>query len=229
MTRSYERFAGTCAVLAALAGIVFTVSFAVVVRDGDQWAKWASAIALVAGGLLAVPVFVALNAMLRVPEAQFAQVGLVVGLAGALGAAVHGAYDVAVLANPVEAGSELPSQIDPRGVATFAATGAALAVFGLLIVRNRRLPRLLGQVGMLAGVLLLVVYFGRLIVLDPHSNAIKPFAVAAGVLVTPAFYVLLGRALLHRTRPVDLTEPPRPASPSAAAGVDVLAPEVRVR
>ena len=60
-----------------------------------------------------MPVFVALNAMLRAPEAQFAQVGLVLGLAGALGAAAHGAYDVAVLANPVGTGSDLPSQHVP--------------------------------------------------------------------------------------------------------------------
>lgn len=65
------------------------------------------------------------------------------------------------------------------------------------------MPRQLGQVGILAAVLLLVVCFGRLIVLDPHSNAIKPFAVASGVLVTPAFYLLLGVTLLRRTSEVD--------------------------
>jgi hypothetical protein len=41
MTRSFQRFAGWSALAAAAAGLTFTVAFSVVVREGDQWAKWA--------------------------------------------------------------------------------------------------------------------------------------------------------------------------------------------
>ena len=40
MTRSFQRFAAYSAIVAAATSLVFTASFAVVVRDGDRWAQW---------------------------------------------------------------------------------------------------------------------------------------------------------------------------------------------
>ena len=58
-------------------------------------------------------------------------------LAGALGAALHGAYDLANLANPPEAlATDLPSASDPRGFGTFALSGLALGITGCLILRG---------------------------------------------------------------------------------------------
>lgn len=39
MTQSFQRFAGWCAVLVAIIGVVFTIAFAIVVRDGTHSAK----------------------------------------------------------------------------------------------------------------------------------------------------------------------------------------------
>ena len=39
MTRTFQRFAAYSAVLAAAASLVFTVSFAVVVQEGERWAQ----------------------------------------------------------------------------------------------------------------------------------------------------------------------------------------------
>jgi hypothetical protein len=120
----------------------------------------------------------------------------VTGLVGALGATIHGAHDVAVLANPVSSPSGLPSQLDPRGFLTFAVTGLGLGLFGWLARRTGRLPRPLGLAGVLAAVLLQLVYLGRLITLDPNANVIRLSAVAAGLVVVPAFYLLAARSLL---------------------------------
>lgn len=197
MSRAFERFAGWCALLAALAGVVFTVAFAIVVRDGHRWAQWVSWTTLLAGGLLTIPVMTALYALVAREEPQFALVGYVLGVAGALGAVVHGAYDVSVLANPPPApGPGLPSGIDPRGLMTFGVSGLALLVFGFLLQRSGRLSAPLGPLALLGGALLVVVYVGRLTVLNPKANVIRLAALVSGLVVVPAFYALVGRTLL---------------------------------
>ena len=196
MTPTFRRFAGWAAVLAAGVSIVYTVTFAFYVRDGYHWAHWASAISLTISGLAVAPVFVALHSRLRDAEPEFALFALVIGVVGVLGATIHGALDVANLAKPMGGTSaDLPSQIDPRGFLTFALTAVALGLFGWLAMRTGRLPKLLWPTGGIAAVLLLVVYFGRLIALDPHRNFIRFSAVLSGLVVLPAFYLLVARAL----------------------------------
>jgi hypothetical protein len=200
MTPAFRRFAGWAALCTATIGVVYTVTFALYVREGYHWAQWASAIALTAGGLLTTPVLVGLRARLGAAEPQFAGLALVIGLVGALGATIHGAYDVAVLAKPVRASADLPSQIDPRGFLTFALTGVALGLFGWLALRTGALPRATGYAGIAATALLLVVYFGRLIVLDPNRDIVRIAAVVVGLVVLPAFYVGVARAFLSGER-----------------------------
>jgi hypothetical protein len=204
MTDSYRRFAGLAAVATALAGIVFTVTFAIAVRDGERWALRASAITLVVGSLLAIPVVVALAEQLGRREPQFARVGLALGLVAIAGSALHGAWDTAVIAHPVHH-ADVPNFTDARGFATFALTAAAFTVFGWLILRGSEIPRVVGQLALLAAALLLVVYFGRLIVLDPKRPVIKWVAVVSGLVVNPAFYLAYARSLLTRRErvPVD--------------------------
>jgi hypothetical protein len=195
MTDAYRRFAALAALLTAVAGIVFTVTFAIAVRDGEHWALWASSITLIVGSLTAIPVVIALADQLGAREPQFARLGLVFGLVASLGAAFHGAWDTAVLANPIDH-PDVPSYSDARGFATFAMTALALVIFGWLILRGTEIPRLVGQLALLAAVLLLVVYFGRLTVLNPKRPVIKWVAVTSGLLVSPAFYLAYARSLV---------------------------------
>jgi hypothetical protein len=199
MTDSYRCFAGLSAIASAAAGIVFTVTFAIAVHDGERWALWASSITLIVGGLVAIPVVIALAEQLGARDPQFARVGLVFGLVATLGSALHGAWDTAVLTHPMSH-ADVPSYTDARGFATFAMTALAFVVFGWLIVRGSDIPRVVGQLALLAAVLLLVIYFGRLIVLNPKRPVIKWVAVVSGVLVNPAFYIAYARSLLARSR-----------------------------
>jgi hypothetical protein len=197
MTATFQRFSGWCAVLAGAASLGFTVSFSVVVQEGERWAQWVSAVTLTAGALVTLPVLVALHARLREPEVQFALVGLLLGVAGVIATAIHGSFDIANLSNPGKPDlSELPNAVDPRGFMTFAVTGLALLVFGWLGTRTDGIPAMVARLALVAGVLLLVLYFGRLTVLNPKTNVIKATALVQGLVVSPAFFLGLGRSLL---------------------------------
>ncbi|HEX2192656.1 MAG TPA: hypothetical protein VHH09_05640 [Acidimicrobiales bacterium] len=198
MSPAFQRFAALCALLAALAGVVFTVAFAVVVQEGERWAQWVSWAALLCGGLVTIPATIALYVILSEVEPQFALIGLVLGVAGALGAAVHGAFDLAVLANPPSTPvPDVPNAIDPRGFLTFAGAGLALLGFGWVLFRGGPSYRRLAWLALLGAALLLVVYVGRLTVLNPKTNVIRIAALASGIAVLPAFYLLLGWTLLR--------------------------------
>jgi hypothetical protein len=200
-TQPFEQFAAYCALAAAVAGFGYSTAFCIYLNDSSRGSAYASSLLLLTGALLSTAVFTGLYGRLRETDASFALWAFVLALAGALGAALHGAYDLANLANPPEADTTgLPSASDPRGFGTFALSGLALAVTGWLILRGGRLPRALGYMAFLAAALLVYVYVGRLTILDPKSPAILPFAVISGFLVNPLWYAWLGVSLLRLPR-----------------------------
>ncbi|MBI3977688.1 MAG: hypothetical protein HY331_05835 [Chloroflexi bacterium] len=190
---AFERFAALCAILAGVVGFLYSVSFIVL------QSTLLSGLFLMLGGLLATATLVAVYGRLRETDAAFALWALLLGLAGAVGSTIHGGYDLANAINPPVTTpanlANLPSQIDPRGLLTFAVTGAAVLVFSWLIGRGGRLPRRLGSLGYLLGILLIVVYVGRLIVLSPANPVLLVPALLAGFVVNPAWYLWLGLAL----------------------------------
>lgn len=119
------------------------------------------------------------------------------GLAGALGSAVHGGYDLANTINPPPSIPDLPNPVDPRGLLTFGVAGIALLVVAWLIGHGGRFPRGLGYLGYASAILLLALYLGRLIVLAPTSPVIVLPALLNGFLASPVFYLWLGLALLR--------------------------------
>ena len=188
---SFERFAGVCAALAGVSGFLYAVAF-VVLQD-----PLLSGLFLMTSGLLTSAALLAVYERLRETDASFALLALVLGLAGALGSAVHGGYDLANAINPPSNLPDLPNPVDPRGLLTFGVAGAALLVFSWLIGRGGRLPRGLGYLGYASAVLLLVLYLGRLIFLDPTNPVILAPALLNGFLINPFFYLWLALALLR--------------------------------
>ena len=187
---SFNRFAGWSSILAGVAGIGYAVAF-VVLKNAQL-----SAIFLTLAPLLAVAGLVAVFARVRQVDAGFATVALAFGAFGSLAASSHGAYDLAnVLNTPAALPPGLPSQVDPRGYATFGLTGLALILLAWLSGRTPELPGWVSPLGIVLGVVLVVTWLGRLIVLDATSILVLGPALVAGLL-SPIFFLLLGAWLL---------------------------------
>jgi len=200
-TASYQRLAGGAALLAGVGGLVYSVAFigGVVLGAAPELGLTVASTALLIGGALTLAVLVAIHAIVRGEAPELATLGLVLAAAGAIGASVHGGYDLANVLHPpvtdVLAVNELPNPVDPRGLLTFGFAGAGLIALAWLLRRSGTVPRRLGDLGLAVGVLLVVVYLGRLIVLDPTNPLVAGPAAIVGFILSPAFYLWLGTVL----------------------------------
>lgn len=196
----FERLASIAAITAGVIAFLYAVAFIVLVI-GEVAPEPGFALAsllLLVGGVLSGVALTGLFPRLWEVSAPFALLALLFGVAGTFGAAIHGGYDLAVTLHPpsdVAGLPDLPSEIDPRGLLSFAFTGIGLLIASWLIVRSGSLPRGLGYLGYLAAALLLVIYLGRLVILDPTSLLVAGPAAIAGFIVNPLWYIWLGLAL----------------------------------
>jgi hypothetical protein len=197
MTRTFSRVAVVSAAVAVVTSLVYSVTFALVVRKGYHWAEWASSAALLTGAMAAIVVVLAARERFAGREPQLAQLAVVLGLAGALGSAVHAAYDLSVLAKPVESNGLALSPTDPRGFATFALTGLALGLFGVLGHAAGALSNRTRWTALLTAASLVTVFVGRLALLDPNRLVIKVLALACGVVLNPLVLAAFGRSFLR--------------------------------
>lgn len=195
---AYERLAGIGAIAAGIGGLVYSVAFlgGVVAGKAPELGITVASIALMAGGFLSVMVLVALYRRLLDSAAAVGLLGLMLVAVGATGAMVHGGYDLAVTLQPpvtdVLAEAQLPHPMDPRGLLTFGISGLGLLVIAMQSRRSATLPANLATLGMAVGLLLIVVYLGRLIVLDPTNLLVAVPAGLTGLVLSPAFYIWLG-------------------------------------
>lgn len=200
--QTFDRWAGAAAIAASIGGVIYSAAFlgGVVLGLNPTLGVPVAAAALMVGGLLGAVVMVAIYR--RVGAGPAALIGLVFALIGALGSIVHGGYDLANALNPpsadvlTEAG--LPSPVDPRGLLTFGMAGLGLLVLALIAYDNRSLSRSVAAFGIALGILLIVVYLGRLIILTPTNPLVAVPAGLAGVFVGPFFYFAVGLELRRR-------------------------------
>ncbi len=183
------------AYLAGIAWLLYAYYF-VIARD-----LLLSSLFLTLGGLLATKVFIALYKMLKDKDEGFALIIMVLGVAGALGTMIHGGYDLANVINPpVGMNATLPSQIDPRGLMAFGLTGLAVLKSGWLMGKDSKFSKNLSYLSLLSGVLLLVIYLNRLVVLDPSSPILKYSILIEGFVVNPIWYLWLGKIFQEKLK-----------------------------
>lgn len=195
MSAGYRRFASLAAYLVAIGGVAYSILFVIAVQGGSRAASTASWTLLLIGGILSTVVLVALYQLLRETDAGFAMWGLLLGFVGAAGSVIHGGFELARVI-PNEVPVSLPGNpVDPRGLLTFGLAGGGLVVLSALIRRSPDLPSGLGALGIALGVLLVLVYLGRLFIVDPNEPVLLGTAALAGMVAHPAFFVWLGRTL----------------------------------
>ena len=199
----FERVAALAAVVVGLGGFAYSIAFLILLYSGaPKAAEVLSNVFLVAGGILASSVFVAVYERFRLADAGFALWAFLLGSIGALASAAHGGYDLAnIIKTPKSLDKSVPSATDPRGFATFALTALAIALVSVLIFRGGQFPRRLAYLGLAACALLLVVYFGRLIIFNPKSPGLLTVALLTGFVVNPAWYAWLGLELWRGSEP----------------------------
>lgn len=199
---SFEKYAGLKAILAGISGFLYAVAFIIISRSNPALGGRLSALFLLLAGFLTLAPLGALYLRFKDKEAGFALVALLFGVAGAVGMAIHGGYDLANAINPAAASAAalagLPSQVDPRGLLTFGASGLALFLTSWLIITTGKLPRGLAYLGYVSATLSVVLYLGRLIVLNPANPAILWPALLNGFVANPVWYIWLGVALWRK-------------------------------
>jgi hypothetical protein len=182
----FLKTASGAALVAAAGGILYGLFFVVLNNQGV-----ASAL-LMLGGLLSSLVLVALAASLSELNPPLVRWASIVGVVGSLLSLVHGGFDLANVINPPDATlGGLPNPADPRGLATFGLTGLAYFLLSRVMARSGGYSRGLASLGQALGVLMIVIYLGRLIILDP-TNLVVRVALVLGVAANTAFFVGLG-------------------------------------
>ena len=194
MNTSFEKFAGWMAVLAGISGFLYSISFIVLQSN------LLSALFLMLGGLFSTAALTALYQRLRGTESGFALLGLLLALSAPLGSAIHGGYDLSnTLHPPASLNMDLPNPIDPRGLLTFGVAGLGLFLLAWLMTRGIGLPRGPAYLGILSAVLMIILYLGRLIILQATSLAIVIPALLEGFVVNPVWYLWLGLTFFRST------------------------------
>lgn len=200
-TKAYDNFAGIASIAAGVGGILYSVAFVILYlfKVAPDLGLTLASLLLLVGGLLSIVVVLAIYQHVRQTDSAFALLALVFAFAGLLGGAVHGAFDLANQLHPPEpdilTASNYPSQVDPRGLATFFLTGLGLVLFAWLMSRTKDFPRLLVQLTYALGILTIIIYLARLIILTPTNPVVLVVAGITGLVVNPAFYIWLGMTL----------------------------------
>lgn len=190
MSMSFTKFGGLLGMLAGIAGILYLVFFIALKNP----AALPAALSLLLVGIFASATLVALYQRLKDEDEGFALWGLLLGIGGAGGAAVHSAFDLAGNLHPPTTPFDYASPVDPRGFLTFAVAGLAAIVLSWVIIRGGALSRSLGYLGILSGILLILLYVAYMVILDATNPLVLVLVLLTGI-IQPVWYLWLGWAL----------------------------------
>jgi hypothetical protein len=194
---SFERVAGTTAIAVAVGGFVYALLFVWIVAGSPDWVLSLWYWLLMGGAILSIVPLVAVYERVRRTDQGFALAGLLLGLAGVIGGAVHGAHLLYLQLNPAPGlPPGQPSPGDPAGIFRYGAAGLGLLVYAWLIRSGGRFPRWLGSIGLFGGGLLVLIYLGRLYdFITPNVKVSLIPPVLFGLVAFPAWWLGVGWSL----------------------------------
>jgi len=194
-TVSYRHTAYPSSWLAGICGFLYSVSFVLIAKASPNLGAGLSGFFLLAGGIFGASALLGLYLRLEPAGGGYALWAAIFGISGALVAMLHGGYDLANAIHPLDQSTTLPSAVDPRGLGTFGLSGIAILAFAYLMGRDANLPLNLSYLGYLSGVLLVLIYLARLVILSPSNPLVLVPAALEGFVVNPAWYIWLGFVL----------------------------------
>lgn len=187
---SFQRTAGWAALAAAVGGILYGYFFVIAGNVA------VASVLLMIGALLLTLILVTIGVSLAEVNHPVARWATTIGLAGSILSFIHGGYDLANQIHPPGGTlDDFPNPADPRGVATFGLSGLAILILSSLMTRPDY-PRGLARTGQALGLVMIIIYLGRLIILDP-TNVVVRIALVLGVVFNTVFLVWLGRHWLR--------------------------------
>lgn len=181
---------------AGISALAYAYSF--IILKNPFWYS----IALMLLGVFSLKVMVILYGRLKGIQEDVARYATIAGMIGAVGVILHGGYDLANVINPpsgLATLTDLPSQIDPRGLLAFGFTGVALIKISWLMMQERKYPQGLVWTGILSGVLLIIIYVARLTVLSPTNPWLLYPVLLNGFVVNPVWFLWLGVVLRKKS------------------------------
>jgi len=196
MSPGFERLAGLCALFVGFGALVYAILFITIVEGNTETEPWFAI--LLAGALTSVPVTIALYLRLRAFDEGAALTAFVLGLFGALGGIIHGGYELAAIVTPPNEGYYPGVESVSKGVLRYLVAGLALLVIAWLVWASALLPRGIALVAAIGGVLLVVIYIGRLfdfITPGDYVSLIPP--ILYGFVVHPLLYGWIGLTFLR--------------------------------
>lgn len=198
---SFGRLAGALSIGVAVGGLAYALLFGWIVLGPPDGVFEAWLVLGILGGLAVTGVFVGAYEAFRDLGRPFLLWALLLGVGAGLGqmlnASVALGYEMGAAVPPPGGFEGTP---DPVGILRFGINGLALFLLGWVITRAPGLPRALGLLAELGGVLLVIMYVGRLTgVIDTAQRLTLIPPVAYGLLVHPVFFAWLGSSLRRRT------------------------------
>ena len=193
--KSFDSLVRWAAILAAIFGLAYSVSF-VFLQDQLLYSLF-----LLLGGLATAVVMTALYQRLQRTQESFALLAFSLSVGAAAGAIIHGGYDLANALNaPANLNLDLPNAVDPRGLLTFGVAGLGLFMVSWLMAHTRGFPKGLASLGYLSALLMVVLYVGRLVILQATNPAIVIPALLEGFIVNPIWYLWLGTSWAKKNK-----------------------------
>ncbi len=186
-------------------GLLYSLTFVLVSGNRPELGGLLSSIFLMFGGLFTSAALTGIYKRLRQsatvdPDQAFW--AYLLSFISAIGACVHGGYDLAhyldisQLANYIPV--NIPNPVDPRGLFTFGLTGLGLWFLTNMMYRSRQFTRGLSTAGTVLSILLVVVYLSRLVIPEEGNLFVLVPALLAGFIANPLFYFWLAAELRPR-------------------------------